>query len=75
MDTRSKYKELKVIKEGDKEMMIEQDIKDKYNTKLLQLVEAMVPLYIDAKVAQEDYLDKNIAYRLLSSIPQSISAK
>ncbi|HEX3077617.1 MAG TPA: hypothetical protein VHQ24_12205 [Lachnospiraceae bacterium] len=55
--------------------MNEQDIKEEYNTMLLQLVEAMVPLYIDAKVAQEDYIDKNIAYRLLSSIPQSISAK
>lgn len=63
-----------MIKEGDKEMNV-QDIKEEYNIMLLQLVEAMVPLYIDAKVAQEDYIDKNIAYRLLSSIPQSISTK
>ncbi|WP_459761561.1 hypothetical protein [Alkaliphilus crotonatoxidans] len=36
-------------------------------------VEGMVPLNEDAKLEQEELLDKNIAYRLLSSISWRIS--
>lgn len=53
--------------------MIVEENKVRYRNELIQYIEGMTPLYEDAKLAQEELLDKNIAYRLLSSIPWKIS--
>lgn len=53
--------------------MMEEENEDRYRSELIQYIEGMIPLYEDAKLAQEELLDKNIAYRLLSSIPWKIS--
>ncbi|BCJ92685.1 hypothetical protein acsn021_02540 [Anaerocolumna cellulosilytica] len=53
--------------------MIDEENQYRYISNLMPFVEGMVPLYEDAKLAQEELLDKNIAYRLLSSIPCNAS--
>jgi len=48
---------------------LDEENKDRYSSNLMPFVEGMIPLYEDANLAQEELLDKNIAYRLFGSIP------